>query len=118
MNLILTLITAIAGSMTGLLSTEGVISPNLTSLIDASVAAGLALFNAFKSGGTIAGEAQQALIALQAEYTAIQKDTSADPNVVGCIAEASNLVSYAIDGFVKAEAGADPADLPVPPPVV
>lgn len=118
MNLILSLITAISGSLTGLLNKEGVVSDGLANLISVSISAGVALFNALKSGGTVTDEVQESLKALQAEYTAIQQDTSADPEVIGAIAEASNLVSYAIDGYTKAEAGADPADLKVPPPVV
>lgn len=119
MNLILSLITAIAGSLTGLLTADGIMSPNLTNLINASIAAGLALFNALKSGGSVTDEMQSALTALQAEYEAIQKDTSTDPVLIGIIAEASNLVSYAIKGYTDASSGAvDPSTLPIPPEVL
>jgi len=116
LTLILALISGISGSLTNLLSSNGVISSALSSLINASVAAGLSLFNAIKSGGTTTGELQASLTALQAEYTAIQKDTSADPAVIGAIAEVSNLLNDAIAGWNDAQTN-DPGDLPIPPPV-
>ena len=115
-TLILTLISAISGSLTGLLSSDGVISAGLSNLINASVAAGVALFNALKGGGSVTSEVQSALKALQAEYTAVQQDTSADPAIVGAITEISNLVDDAISGFTNA-ATVDPSTLPVPPAV-
>jgi len=118
LTLILTIISAISGSLTGLLSSDGILSAGLTSLIDASSAAGIALFNALTSGGTVTSELTTALTALQTEYTAIEQDTSADPAVMGAIAESSNLVSDAITGFTNASSGAvDPSTLPVPPAV-
>ena len=117
-TLILTLISALSGSLTTILTGAGVLTPSLSSLINASIAAGVALFNALKSGGSVTSELQAALTALQAEYTAIQQDTSADPAVMGAIAEVSNLVSYAVTGFTNASSGAiDPSTLPVPPEV-
>lgn len=117
-TLILTLISALSGSLTGLLPSYGILSTGLSRLINASVAAGIALWNALKDGGTVTSELQQALTALQSEYTAIQQDTSADPAVVGAIAEVSGLVSDAIAGFTSATGGEDPSALPVPPAVL
>jgi hypothetical protein len=115
-TLILTLISAISGSLTGLLSSDDILSTGLSSLINASVAAGIALWSALKGGGKVTSELQSTLTALQAEYTAIQEDTSANPAVVGAIAEVSALVSDAITGFTNA-ATVDPGTLPVPPAV-
>ena len=114
LTVILTLISALSGSLTSLLSTDGVLSSGLSNLINASVAAGIALFNALKSGGTVTSELLTVLKALQAEYTAIQQDTSADPVVVGAIAEVSNLVSDALTGYTS---GVDPSTLDIPPEV-
>jgi hypothetical protein len=116
LTLILALISGISGSLTNLLSSSGVISAGLSSLINASVAAGVALFDAIKSGGTTTNVLQASLTALQAEYTAIQKDTSADPAVIGAIAEVSNLLNDAIAGWDTAQT-VDPGTLPAPPPV-
>lgn len=117
-TLILTLISAIAGTLTNLLTANGVIPPNLQGLVTASVAAGTAMFNALRSGVGAAAELQAVLSALQAELAAVRQDTSADPAVVSLIAELDNLVGDAITGFTQASSGAvDPASLPVPPAV-
>lgn len=117
-TLILTLISALSGSLSGLLGSDGILSKGLADLINASVSAGIALFNAIKGGGPATSELQAALTALQAEYTAIKQDTSADPAVVGAIAEVSNLVDDALAGFTSASSGGvDPGTLPVPPAV-
>jgi hypothetical protein len=115
-TLILTLISAISGSLTSLLTADGVLSSNYSNLISASIAAGTALFNALKSGGTVTSELQTTLAALQAEYTAVQQDTGASPAVIGAITEVSNLVSDAITGYTNAQT-TDPSTLPVPPAV-
>lgn len=115
LTLILTLISAISGSVTNLLGAEGVISNPIANLVSASIAALESLVAAFKAGGATT-ELQASLAALQTEYTAIQKDTSASPAVIGAIAEVSNLVSDAITGYQNAQ-NSDPGTLPVPPAV-
>lgn len=116
-TLILTLISALSGSLTSLLSGDGVLSGGLASLINASIAAGVALFNALRGGGSVSSELQSALTALQSELAAVKADTSADPTVVANLAELDKLVSAAVSGFTAAEQGADPSTLPTPPPV-
>ena len=86
-TLILTLISAISGSLPGYSVRTALFPPGALNLINASVAAGVALFNALKGGGSVTSEVQSALKALQAEYTAVQQNTSADPAIVGAITE-------------------------------
>jgi hypothetical protein len=114
MSILVQLLVAIAGSVPALLNSEGIISNPLTNLFNVSIAAIASLVAAIKGGGTVTSELQASLTALQAEYTAIQKDTSASPAVIGGIAEVSNLVSDAITGYENAQT-VDPSTLPVPP---
>lgn len=114
MSILIQLIVAIASSLPSLLSAGGVISPGLGNLISASLTAIDSIVSALRSGGTVTAEVSADLAALQAEYAAIQKDTSADPVVIGKIAEISNLVDYALQGW---SSGVDPSTLPIPPEV-
>jgi hypothetical protein len=116
MSILVQLLVAIVGSVPSFLNSEGIISTGLTNLFNASIAAVAALVSAIKGGGTVTSELQASLAALQSEYTAIQEDTSADPAVIGGIAEVSNLVSDAIAGYEAAQT-TDPGTLPVPPAV-
>ena len=113
-SLLVQLLLGIASSIPAFLDSEGIISAGLEKLFEVSLAAVTAIIAAIRSGGTAASELQSALSALQAEYTAIQQNTSADPVVLGEIAEVSLLVGDAIQGFENAQT-VDPSTLPVPP---
>lgn len=117
-TLLLQLLAGIAGAVPAFLNSEGIISSGLEKLFDASVAAVETIIAAIKGGGTVTSESLAVLTALQAEYTAVRQNTSADPDVIGAIAEVSNLLSDGITGFTNASTGGiDPSTLPVPPPV-
>lgn len=116
MSLLIQLLIGIAGSVPSFLSSEGIISASCQKLLNASLIAIGSIVAAIRGGGTATSELQAALAALQAEYTAIQQDTSADPAIIGAIAEVSNLVSDAIKGYEAAQT-ADPGTLLVPPAV-
>jgi hypothetical protein len=124
MTLILTLISVLAGSLTSFLAKNGTITDPFAALVNASVAAGEALFAALKGGGGVTTEVQvtaavqAALTALEAELAAIQQDTTLDPADVAIFAELTGLVQAAVKGFSDAESGnVDPSTLPVPPAV-
>ena len=116
--LIAQLIASIANTIMGLLGKNGVVSNPIAELVESLVAAGAALFSAFTSGGSASSETQAALTQLDAMLTAIQQDTSTDPNVLGLIDETAGLVRAAIVGFAQADSGqVDPSTLDVPPAV-
>ena len=115
MSLLLQILLGVVGTLPSFLSSEGVISSAYSNLFSASIAAIAAIIADIKGGGSASSETQAVLVALQGEYTAVQQNTSADPNVIGDIAEVSNLIGDAIAGW---NSGVDPSTLPVPPEVL
>ena len=114
MSLLLQILLGVVGTLPSFLSSEGVISSSYSNLFSASIAAIAAIIADIKGGGTPSSETQAVLVDLQGEYTAIQQNTSADPNVIGDIAEVSNLIGDAIAGW---NSNVDPSTLDVPPAV-
>ena len=112
LTIILTVLSGLASSLTGFLGSK------YTNLITVSGEALAALVAAFKSGGTWTNEVAAAIAALETEAQAVVADTSADPALVMRAQGILRLLEYASQGLAKAEAGEDPGDLPVPPPVV
>lgn len=94
-----------------------VIGANWMDLAVTITAAVDALWTAFKSG-SVTNEVLVSLQQLEAVLTAIKNDTGADPDKLALAVEIAGIVTAGIAGLQAAEAGADPADLPVPPPVV
>ena len=94
-----------------------VIGANYVDLGQALVTTIDGLWTAFKSGSTT-NEVLVSLQGLQTILTAIKNDTGADPDKLALAVGIAGIVTAAITGLQAAEAGADPALLPVPPEVV
>ena len=75
-----------------------------------------ALWLAFKAG-SFTNAILVSLQQLQAVLQAIINDTGADPDKLALAVEVAGIVAAAITGLQAAEAGADPADLPIPMPI-
>ena len=76
-----------------------------------------ALWTAFKAG-SLTNDVLVSLQELESVLTSIKNDTGADPDQLALAVELAGIVTAAITGLQAAEAGADPADLPIPPEVV
>jgi len=110
LTLILTTITQLLPFLTK------VIGLNWTDLITAITNAIDALWAAFKSGN-VTTSVLVSMQQLQAVLTAIQNDTGASSEQLALAAEIAGIVTAGIAGLQAAEAGADPANLPIPPAV-
>ena len=75
------------------------------------------LWTAYKAGN-VTNEVLVSVQQLQAILQAVQNDTNADPAKLAMAEELAGIVAASITGLQAAEAGADPADLPIPPEVV
>jgi hypothetical protein len=76
-----------------------------------------ALWTAFKAGNTT-DAVLVSLQQLETVLTAVKNDTGADSAKLALAVGIAGIVTAAITGLQAAEAGADPALLPVPPEVV
>ena len=74
------------------------------------------LWTAYKAGN-VTNEVLVSLQQLEAVLTAIENDTGVDPNKLALAVEIAGIVTAAITGLQAAEAGADPANLPIPPAI-
>jgi len=93
-----------------------VIGAKWTDLITTITNAIDALWTAFKAGN-VTNEVLVSLQQLEAVLTAIENDTGVDPNKLALAVEIAGIVTAAITGLQAAEAGADPANLPIPPAI-
>jgi hypothetical protein len=110
LEIILALLTSVSGLFTKFIGTGwvGVIQQGLGAL---------STLIAQWVKGSPAADLTASLTALQSILTSLQQDTNVDPTILPQINECIKLVEAAIAGYEAAEQGADPGNLPVPPPV-
>ena len=111
MAAILSIITQLLPFLSKLIGTPYV---NLIASITGAVDA---LWTAYKAGN-VTNDVMVTLQELVTVLQSVEANTGADQGTIDMALELAGIVTAAITGLNQAEAGVDPAELPVPPPVV